>query len=217
YLNKIYSPESALDAVGFKLMYGQARRNGTVVAYLIARRVRIVHLVRANLLDIVVSRETARTRGVFYSSEPHPSQEPDAEPITVSLDPSTIAARLTGLERQVRAMRRLLRLTRAPTIEVTYEDLVARREGFGAILQFLEVEDADRSLSSGFRKINPFGKRQTIANYDEIRVALSSTRFARFLDSDARKNAAFCRRRGDPSGASTGGNSLEHLSYLHRR
>ena len=176
YLNEIYLPEPGLDAVGFKLMYGQARRNAAVVAYLLARRVRIVHLVRSNLLDIVVSRETAGARGRFHSSEA------DAAPVTVCLDPPTVAARLAALDRHVRVVRRLLRLARSPTIEVTYEHLVADRGGFVAILHFLGVENAHRPLSSDFRKINPFGKRETIANYDEIRAVLNSTRFARFLD-----------------------------------
>jgi hypothetical protein len=182
YLNEIYVPGSELEAVGFKLMYGQARRNAAVVAYLLARRVRIVHLMRSNLLDIVVSRELADTRGRFHSSELYPSPEPDASPVSVYLDPSTIAARLGAIDRQVHAVRRLLRLARSPSIEVAYENLVADRDGFRVILRFLGVEDASCSLSSGTRKVNPFGKRQTIANYDEIRVALSSTRFAPFLD-----------------------------------
>jgi hypothetical protein len=176
YLDEIYSPEPGLDAVGFKLMYGQARRNAAVIAYLIARRVRIVHLVRSNLLDIVVSRETAGARGRFNSSEV------DAAPVTVSLDPPTVAARLTALDRHVRTVRRLIRMVRLPAIEVTYEHLAANPEGFGAILQFLGVDDANRPLSSDIRKINPFGKQETIANYDEIRAVLTGTRFARFLD-----------------------------------
>jgi hypothetical protein len=179
-------PGSERDAVGFKLMYGQARRNAAVVAYLLVRRVRIFHLVRSNLLDIVVSRETADARGRFHSSELYPSPEPDASPVSVYLDPSTIAARLSAIDRHVHAVRRLLRLTRSPSIEVAYEDLVADREGFRGILRFLGVEDANRSLSSGAHKVNPFGKRQTIANYDEIRVALSGTRFAPFLDQPSR-------------------------------
>ena len=176
YLDEIYSPQAGLEAVGFKLMYGQARRNPAVIAHLLERRVRIVHLVRSNLLDIVVSRETARARGCFHSAEA------DAAPVTVSLDPPSVAARLAALDRQVRAVRQLLRLTRSPTIEVTYEHLVGDREGLRAILHFLGVEDADRPLSSELRKMNPFGKRETIANYDEIKAALNSTKFARFLD-----------------------------------
>ena len=44
-------------------MYSHAKETPATLAYLFARRVHVIHLVRANLLDILVSDDTARARG----------------------------------------------------------------------------------------------------------------------------------------------------------
>src|SRR5688572_2767565 len=43
--------------VGFKLMYPQLRQYPELFAYIVSRRVRIVHLTRINQLDVVISEE----------------------------------------------------------------------------------------------------------------------------------------------------------------
>ncbi len=176
YLDELYSPKSDLEAVGFKLMYSQARENPAVLAYLRLRRVSVVHLVRANLLDVIVSDETARARGRYHS----PSV--DLDPVTVSLDPGAVVKRLAVLDRQVRIVRRVLAATRIPTIEVSYEDLAADSREFDKILRFLAVRDSSYELTSKLRKLNTLKKPQIVENYREIEGTLSGTRFARFLD-----------------------------------
>jgi hypothetical protein len=175
YLDAIYGPRQGVDAVGFKLMYQDVRRNPYVLAYMRSRRVKVVHLVRSNLLDVVVSSETARARGSFHSSS-------DVEQVQVSLEPATVVARLRSLERKVRVARALLSVVRVPCVEVSYEGLVADPGGFTELLGFLGVVDSDAQLTTSLRKLNTVGKRETIGNYAEIEQALARTRFARFLE-----------------------------------
>jgi LPS sulfotransferase NodH len=176
YLNELYSPRDGLEAIGFKLMYSHVKETPAVFPYICAKRVRVVHLVRTNLLDIIISDDTARARGSFHSTGPDPDQ------VTVSLDPATVLARLRALDRQVRVVRRALALTRTPTIEVAYEQLVADPRAFGDVLRFLEVDEPGRDLSSKLQKLNRLTKEQIIDNYGEIESALRPTRFAALLD-----------------------------------
>jgi hypothetical protein len=176
YLDELYAPSAALEAIGFKLMYSHAKENPAVLAYLARRRVRVVHLVRANLLDILVSGATARARSRFHS------EGDDLAPVTVSLDPSNVVKRLGALERQSHIVRRALAVTRTPTTEVSYEDLVARPPRFAELLRFLGVADPGRELTAELTKINTSEKRSILSNYDVIESTLRGTRFAVFLD-----------------------------------
>jgi len=176
YLNELYAPREGLQAIGCKLMYSHVKETPAVSAYIRMKRVRVIHLVRTNLLDIVISDDTARARGHFHSTGPAPDQ------VTVSLDPAAVLTRLAALDRQVRVVRRALALTRTPTIEVAYEELVAAPHTFGEVLRFLEVDDASRDLTSKLQKLNRLTKEQIIDNYGAIDSALRPTRFAGFLD-----------------------------------
>ena len=66
YLRAVFRDRPGVRAAGFKLMYGQVRESPGVLQYLALRRVRAVHLVRANLLDAVISYEVAKKTGVFH-------------------------------------------------------------------------------------------------------------------------------------------------------
>lgn len=175
YLDELYAGTSSFDAIGFKLMYVHLKEQPAVVPYIGLRRVRVVHLVRTNLLDVVISDDTARARGQFHARGSDPA------PVTVSLDPMTLVGRLDVLDKRVRMVRRLLAVTRTPSIEVSYEGLVADPRRFADILRFLSVRDPDQTLTCGLRKLNTLSKPQIISNYREIEDQLRGTRFAGFL------------------------------------
>ena len=176
YLDELYAPSPETEAVGFKLMYEHAKATPGVLAYIGWRRVRVVHLVRTNLLDILISADTARARGRFHSTGA------ELAPVRVSLDPTTVVTRLDTLDKRVRLMRRGLAVTRTPTIEVSYEELVAHPRGFGEVLHFLGVDGTNHDLSSNLTKLNKLERRQLVDNYDEIESVLGLTRYAAFLD-----------------------------------
>ena len=62
YLERVFRDRSNATAIGFKLMYGQATAYPGVRSYLRRHEVRVVHLVRHNLLDVVVSMNAALSR-----------------------------------------------------------------------------------------------------------------------------------------------------------
>lgn len=173
YLEDLYGSRPNEDAVGFKLMYNQLRRDPFLYPTFRRLGVRVLHLVRRNLLKTEVSAVVARDTGRF-----HVKERPN-DPVRVRIDAATIAERLEWRERAVERHRR--RFRRFPVLEVTYEDLVADREEQSMrITRFLDVEP--RVLTTDWVKVNPDRLSAVVANYEELVACLRGTRFAAFLD-----------------------------------
>ncbi len=178
YLNKLYSPRAGIEAVGMKLMYNQLWHNASILIYIIWHRVRIVHLVRANRFDILLSEETAEARQRY-----HAWQGDDVETPAVTLDPKKVVSWLRTLEFRVWVARTIVSLLPIKHIEVSYEELTADPTLIYGVLSFLGFEDQPdpSSLTSAFRKLNTNRRSELVENYDEIERALKGTRFERFL------------------------------------
>lgn len=177
YLEDFYGGRDEIRAVGFKLMYRQARRNPAVAVFIASHRVHIVHLIRANLLDIVVSQATADTRGQYHAWEGEQIGETQ-----ITLEPTVTLTRLRELERQRSVARWFLRLARVPTLELTYERLRADTSLFDKAFEFLGV-DGGHAVQSSMRKLNQAPKSELVENWPELRRALSRTRYAEFVEA----------------------------------
>ncbi|MBW3567447.1 MAG: hypothetical protein KY410_05720, partial [Proteobacteria bacterium] len=125
YLREFYSQRRA---VGFKLMYSQLRDYPEILPWLVWRRLPIVHLVRANHLDVVVSERLADATGHSHAVE----ESASTAPVRLDLDPDYVLRKVRKLERQQRAMRRLFQALPNPLLEVTYETLCNDPRGFDA-------------------------------------------------------------------------------------
>jgi hypothetical protein len=179
YLDSLYAPRENTEAIGMKLMYEQVWKNPLLWAYMIRRQVRVVHMVRRNLLDIVVSEETARARDRFHAFEGQVVDTP-----SVTLDPRHVVSMLTTLERRVRIAHLLVALLPLPHFETSYERLRTNPSCVDEIMSFLGVpvrQSRDIAVSR-FKKLNTSKKSELIDNYAEIQLALTATRFQRFLD-----------------------------------
>ena len=155
--------------LGLRLSYEQARRWPRVLRWARARRVPVVHLVRANALKTLVSRATSQARRVHHTREP-------LEPVRVRIPPRALLRRLRRLTREVAAFRRTLE--GSDHLEIVYEQLVGDpRDESQRLLSFLGV-DPGVSLSSDYVKLNPDDLREVLSNHDEIRKALAGTPWA---------------------------------------
>ena len=173
YLRSVYRERPGIGAVGFKLVYGQVAANPGLLQYFAVRRVRAIHLVRANLLDAVISYEVARETGVFHR------RRGEITPVgTVRLDADAIRERLGYMEWAVARGRIWLERFRLPRVEVAYEELVGRRdETLGTLLRFLDVDARLDSLDSEFERVRGGTTLDLVENADEVRASLSGTRF----------------------------------------
>jgi LPS sulfotransferase NodH len=173
YLRSVFRARPGLRAVGFKLMYGHLRQSPEVLPALALRRVRIVHLVRANLLGAVVSYDLAKSSGVFH---PH-----RGEPIptgTVVLDASRLRERLEHMEWAIARARSSLERFRLPRIDIAYEELLGRREEtLERVMRFLGVDPAVESLHSRLARTGSSRGLELVDNVEDVRTALQGTRF----------------------------------------
>jgi hypothetical protein len=172
YLTALFRERPGIDAIGFKLIYGQARANRGLLPLFSLRRVRVVHLVRANLLEAVVSYEAGRASGIFH-------REPgDSAPETrIRLDAATLRDRLGYMEWEVSRARVWLERYLLPRLEIAYEELVGRHdETLLTVLDFLGVEPTVE-LRSAYVPIREGPKLGVVENVDEVRDALAGTRY----------------------------------------
>jgi hypothetical protein len=182
YLRSVFRDRPGVRAAGFKLMYGQVRQSPGVLQFLALRRVRAVHLVRANLLDAVISYEVAKKTGVF-----HPHRGEFVPLAMVPLDGSGLRRRLEHMEWAVARARIWLERFRLPRVEVAYEELVGRRdETFEQVLRFLGADTRLDALDSSLIRATGQSSLELVENRDEVRAALTGTRFEWMLGQAAR-------------------------------
>jgi LPS sulfotransferase NodH len=181
YLRGVFVPPAAETAVGMKLMYGQLWKNPVLLPYLLARRARVVHLTRANLLDVVLSEQTAIARERF-----HANRGEQVDTAAVRLDTQWLHSTLRTLDFRVRTARRLLKALPLASIEIRYETLLADNPELARVLRFLGIDEAEAATGrSPFQKLNTRPRRELIVNHDEVAASLAESRFAHMLDEVA--------------------------------
>lgn len=175
YLDQVFS-ESGV--VGFKLMYSQLQAHPEILLYVMRHRVRVVHLIRRNHLNVEISRALVRARDQAHAV----TNEGEPELVRVTLDPETLIGRLKDLRRNINLIRRFLRVFRLNHIEIAYEDLATDAAVFSEIFGWLGLDHRGDVPESNLVQIRRGGHADVLLNYDEIRQALSGTRFANLLD-----------------------------------
>jgi len=188
YLNRLFD-QPHCHAVGFKYMYDQVPRSPAVLPYAAARRVRVVHLVRHNLLDSVISNQRALRTGLYHVATddrpPIPWAPSQVDETRIRLDPSQVMRELQRLSHQRRLVRAWLAATRTPAIEVRYETLAADPAAFGPVLDFLGVPGGDpTALRSGLKKLRTAPKADVVENFAELTAALRGTPFESYARVD---------------------------------
>ena len=173
YLRDLERAHQGAQAVGFKLMYDQARDHPGLLSLLVSRRARFIHLVRRDLLAGILSFDRAEQHGRWRY------HEGDAIPgARVQADTSGLLRRLDEREREIEHFRRLLRRLPSRVFEVAYEDLSERRdEVLKRVLRFLGVTPSTTELTSSLVPSAPPRSSEVLENPDDIRAALTGTRF----------------------------------------
>ncbi len=174
YLNRLYRQSGA---VGFKLMYTQLFAYPSIWAYIAARRLRVVHLVRRNHLDVVISsvmsKATKTTRRI--------AGEPEMPSKQIELEPVGLLRSLRKLKRNIRIARVLLRMFLIPHLEVSYEDLAGDAASFRAVWKFLSIDEEKYEPRSDLVKLVKGDHAEVISNYCEVKESLAATEFAEMV------------------------------------
>lgn len=173
YLGEAFHERPGVDAVGFKLMYSQLTRiSRPLMPSLWLKRVRIIHLIRRNALDVVLSKEAGAARG----GNLHARTGEDVKRVRIRLQTDDLLRRMTLHERAIEGARVRFKRVGLPYREVVYEDLADDERGFAPLFEFLGVEPAP--VSSSLQKVNPTVHEELIENYGEVREALEGTSYA---------------------------------------
>jgi LPS sulfotransferase NodH len=177
YLDDIYtSQEEVIQSIGFKLMYGQLRQQMfCLLPYLLVNRVAIIHLVRLNFLDVILSEEAVRIRNTAHARD-------EVQHIQINLDPNTLLPRIRKKERKVNWARRVFSRLGLPYLEVSYEGLVTARVSFGAMLEYLGIGSGYEAMNTSFKRLNKGTHQELIENYNEVVTLLAGTEYAQLLD-----------------------------------
>ena len=174
YLNGIFNNKAIS---GFKLMYLHLARYPEISTFMAFRRVAVIHLLRKNLLESVLSSLVAKERGKFHYRKPEII--PEEKPIKV--DPQFLVKRIKSTEMKNNMTRSLLKRTLVRHIEVYYEDLLAGTESFRPIWDFLGVDFEKHPPTWQLKKARSKTPKQTILNYEEAHAALSKAGYDHFL------------------------------------
>jgi hypothetical protein len=162
-----------------KVMYYQVTEE--VMRYLAARKAKIIHLVREDLVRLTVSQViTAMTDEGRIIDRPILSHRPSI-PISVYIDPTLFMQTLLVAEEQVARWRGIL--SWYPALEVKYADMVGG-EGSEAkeilsdvaneICDFLGVSRHPLD-AAGLKTVNtPYPLERLVANWDEIKGAMKN-------------------------------------------
>ena len=175
YLDELYSQPGV---VGFKLMYSQMRKFPEVLAYLLIHRVRVIHLVRQNPLDLVISAAVKRK---LQQSHRLAGQQV-AEHVQVELNTKTLIRKLEAKQRKINKGKKLLHLTGLTVLDVAYEDMQKGPNEFQAICRFLSAPIQNEMPSSRFVKMRQESQAEVLKNYGEVRETLAGTQFMAFLE-----------------------------------
>jgi len=175
YLDILYAHSGC---IGFKLMYTQLLRYPEIWIYIIQKKIPIIHLIRRNLLNVVISIEVKKiTKIAHINNKDLPVDIPQIE-----LDPKRVIRQMKYLSGHIAMARWLLSSFRIHNQEIAYEDLFGDRNGFNAVWDFLSLYEIDPIPTSSYKKIIHKEISDIVQNYEEIRDNILSTEFAWMLN-----------------------------------
>lgn len=177
FVDHVTEMSNGRSAVGFKLMYKNVAAHPEVLLKMAKERFRIIHLVRENGLDVVLSSQFMAERGRSHTAS-------DMETERVSINAAKVAQQLHRHERAIWKARTILKLLPVQSMEVSYTDLQQNTvEVMRRLSRFLDVSpDYASDLQSRLKRVNPGYHWEKIENYDEVRSALEGTRYLSMLD-----------------------------------
>ncbi len=179
YLRQIYASSDVAMAVGMKVMYADIRAKPFLLPLLRTWGVGVIHLRRANLLEVAISQSRRVARGGASHAA---ANTPLPESSAMTIDPAQLLDYLETLASRQEQMARLLGLMRFRTVEVTYEELTNGHswERLSSLLGARRITPRKSAL----QKLSVKSPPEQVANWDEVVSVLAKTRFAAFTQAD---------------------------------
>lgn len=176
FLSELYAENHNVEAIGFKVNYSQIKRYSVISLWIKQNDIKIIHLIRSNLLKRLVSHKIANIRDLRHSTQ-------SVMPVKVHIDPGVLVDDFRRRQnRFAKYRKRIVEVFGAPLLEVEYESLTADFElEMHKVMKFIEIDELI-PLTSDFVKVNPDSLEEIIENYDEVKRTLKNTEFAKFMN-----------------------------------
>jgi len=167
YLNEVYRAREGVGAVGFKLMYSQVRRMPDILSHLTWRRVKILHLVRRNLLDVYLSKMEREARGFA-----HARPDEAVEQVKLPIDTDKLKSYLRRASKEHEVWSKQIVRMGLERHEIVYEDIVNDPSRLNDAFHFLGQDALENVPTESFRKLAQGSQQERILNYEEVADAL---------------------------------------------
>lgn len=175
YLEQFDVYSEKYSAVGFKLMYNQLLLRPEILVKFAIDGYKIIHLVRKNYLDILISKASMKQHGYV-----HLKSNIDTLPVTLEI--SSLLQKLSFREFVSITIQKLLNILPNSVLEISYESLCSdKTKAMSHITDFLEIPSKEIEYISSLKKINSGSYHKKITNYEQVKEILEGTRFQNLL------------------------------------
>lgn len=149
-------------------MYSQLKQHPKLLLYLKLRNLKIVHLVRSNDLDVLISLERMRMTGVAHLRTGESAEYPKP----IRLDTKLLINNIRKRRYNRNLIRFILNTLRISHIEIEYEDLLKNEETWKSILAFLKIEPSNTKPTPQTVKGEKLPRSVSIKNAREVYTKL---------------------------------------------
>lgn len=187
YLDEVYSHHSGFKAVGMDIKYYQIPWVPDLLGILKEKKIKVIHLIRKNILKHFIAWETHRMREQL-GRKFHETKR--VQPVKIQVPLNTINQELEKLRDTLNSYQNLLS-NNFEYLEVAYEDcfdnpdLISQQIApnvLDSVYDFLKIEDRTYDLKTDYVKSNPGLLSELTENYDELVEHLSGTEWAYLLN-----------------------------------
>jgi hypothetical protein len=162
-------------ARGFKLMYYQTFYTPGLLSYLKNNDVKVILLVRENVLRNALSDLRARSTGIYHYQE---TENVSNDIPKLNVDMNLLQNKMLDIVNQ---NNKLEELTRGiDHVKIRYEDFSDWDETMQRITRFLKV--SRRQIEEGAKRLNPIHLEDMIENYGEVREWLKNSDYSNFVN-----------------------------------
>jgi LPS sulfotransferase NodH len=176
FLNKYFRNKKGenFKARGFKLMYYQTFYMPGLINYLKKNDVKIILLLRENILRNALSDLRARATGIYHHQDDNEEQRSGLSKLNVDTD--ALKQKMNNIVHQNQKLEAIVK--NMDYIKIHYEDFADWDVTMNKIADFLHV--SRQPVKAGAKKLNPDALQDMIANYTEVESWLKQNNYAEF-------------------------------------
>jgi LPS sulfotransferase NodH len=161
-------------ARGFKLMYYQTFYTPGLLSYLKKNNIKIILLLRENILRNALSDLRARSTGIYHNQEDNEEQRSHLTKLQVNTD--DLQQKMNDIVRQNNQLTGLVK--DMDFMKIRYEDFAEWDATMKKLETFLGVPAA--AISEGAKKLNPDNLQDMIENFAEVNTWLRENNYMEF-------------------------------------